>query len=163
MNDKLKPAILGGIIVGLLSAIPFVNIANVCCCFWALLGGAIATKMYISASPTPVKAGDGAVMGVLAGVVGAIIYVVIGIPLSIVAGAAMIHFMSSMFESTNPQVAEMMRQQQAAQTVLTAIIRGFIFAILLVGFSTIGGLLGVTIFEKRKGDFPPPAPPQNFA
>jgi len=31
----------------------------------------------------------------------------------------------------------------------------------LIGFSTIGGLLGITIFEKRKGDAPPP-PPQGF-
>src|SRR5438477_7824653 len=86
MDNKMKPAIIGGIVVGVLSAIPFVNIVNLCCCFWALLGGAIATNLYVKASPTPVKPGDGAVLGLMAGVVGALIYIVIGIPLGFLFG-----------------------------------------------------------------------------
>lgn len=163
MNSKLKPAIIGGVIVGLLSAIPFVNLANICCCLWALLGGAIASYVYIKGSPIPVKAGDGAVLGVLAGVVGAVIYVIIGIPLGILAGAAMVNLMAGWIEGVNPDQARMMREMQATQTIIATIIRGIIFAILLIAFSTIGGLLGVAIFEKRKGDSTPPAPPQNYA
>jgi hypothetical protein len=161
MNNKLKPAIIGGVVVGLLSAIPFVNILNLCCCLWAVLGGVLASYLYIKASPTPAKVGDGAVVGLLAGVVGAAIYVVIGIPLSILIGATMITFLSRLIESTNPQQAEMMREMQAGQTIISAIIRGIILAILLVVFSTIGGLLGVPIFEKRKGAAETP-PPQGF-
>ena len=160
MNNKLKPAIVGGVLVGLLSAIPFVNLANICCCLWALLGGALASYLYIKNSPTPASSGDGAILGVLAGVVGAAIYIVIGIPLSILLGATMISFISRMMESANPSQVEMMRQMQAGQTIIGAILRGLLTAALLVGFSTIGGLLGVTIFEKRKGtDVPPPPPP----
>ena len=166
MNDKLKPAIIGGVVVGLLSAIPFVNILNVCCCLWAILGGVLASYLYIKASPTPIKAGDGALLGVLAGVVGGVIFIIIGIPLSILMGATMLSFVSRMMESVNPQQAEAMRaQMEASQTVVGAILRGLFTAFLLVVFSTLGGLLAVPIFEKRKGgsgsDLPPP--PQGFA
>src|SRR6185295_11524502 len=128
MNDKLKPAIIGGIVVGLLSSIPFVNILNICCCFWAILGGVLATYMFIKASPTPVKAGDGAVLGLLAGVVGALIYIVVGIPLGIVMGKTMMSLMSGFIESANPQQAELMRAQMQAQTIVSQILWGLFWA-----------------------------------
>ena len=89
MNNKLKPAVIGGVVLGLLSAIPFVNFVNICCCAWAILGGLLASYLYIKNSSTPATAGDGAVIGAIAGAIGAVIYLVIGIPLAIVAGAAM--------------------------------------------------------------------------
>jgi hypothetical protein len=162
MNSKLKPAIIGGVVVGLLSAIPFVNIPNVCCCLWAILGGAIASWMYIKSSPNPVKAGEGAILGVLAGVVGAAIYVVIGIPLGILAGGAINGIIARMLENADPSSAREMRRQMANQSILGSIMFGFVWALLLIIFSTLGGLIGVPIFEKRKGDPTPPAPPQGF-
>src|SRR5258705_12699137 len=102
MNNKLKPAIIGGIVVGLLSAILFVNFVNFCCCLWAVLGGALATYLYIKASPTPVKPGEGAVLGLLAGVVGGLIYIVIGIPLGILVSSQMTGLFSHLMESVDP-------------------------------------------------------------
>ena len=164
MNNKMKPALIGGIVVGLLSAIPFVNILNVCCCLWAILGGALASYLYIKASPEPVKAGDGAVLGLLAGVVGAVIYIIIGIPLGILMGATMMSMLSKLVQNVNPQQAEMMREQmQAGQSYAVQIGRGLFSAFLLLIFSTLGGLLGIPIFEKRKGGPPVPPPPQGFA
>jgi hypothetical protein len=133
MNSKLKPAIIGGLVVGLLSAIPVVNFVNICCCLWAILGGLIASKIYINASPTPVKAGDG-------------------------INAMLI----SLIERVNPAQVEMMRQSMADQTIIGAVIRGLIFGIILIIFSVLGGLLGVPIFEKRKGNPAPPPPPQSY-
>ena len=159
MNSKLKPALIGGVVLGILSVIPFVNIVNLCCCLWAILGGALASYMYIKSAPTPARPGDGAVVGLLAGVVGALIYIVIGIPLSILMGSAMTGVMGRLMESVDPSQAEAMRRQiEASQTVVGAIINGLVMAILLVIFSMLGGLLGVPLFEKRKGMTPPPPP-----
>jgi len=160
MNDKLKPAIIGGLVVGLLSAIPFVNLLNICCCLWAILGGALASHLFIKASPTPVKPGDGAVLGVLAGVVGGLIYLVVGIPLAIALSGVINAFILSMLANADPAMARQMRAQIMSQTIIGKILYGFVWAILLIVFSTVGGLLGVAIFEKRKGDVPPP--PQGF-
>jgi uncharacterized protein YqgC (DUF456 family) len=160
MNNKLKPAIIGGVVVGLLSAIPFVNLPNICCCLWAILGGAIASYMYIKNSPTPVKTGEGAILGVLAGVVGAVIYIVIGIPLSILAGNALSGLIVKMLENADPSSARQMRRQMMNQSVVMSVVWGFVWALLLLVFSTLGGLIGVPIFEKRKGN--PTPPPQGF-
>ena len=162
MNNKLKPAVIGGVVLGLLSVIPFVNLANFCCCLWAILGGALASYLYIKNSPVPATPGDGAILGALAGLVGAVIAVFIGIPLSILMSGVMTGILVRLMESINPSQAELVRSQIAAgQTVVGAIVNGLILAVLLVIFSTLGGLIGIPIFEKRKREVMPP-PPQNF-
>jgi len=163
MNNKLKPAIIGGVVLGILSVIPFVNWANICCCLWAILGGVLASYLYIKSSPVPATPGDGAILGALAGLVGAVIAVVIGIPISILMSGVMAGIVVKVMESINPSQGEMMRTQiEAGQTVAGAIVNGLILAVLLVIFSTLGGLIGVPIFEKRKREAMPP-PPQNFS
>lgn len=162
MNDKLKPALIGGVVLGVLSVIPFVNWLNVCCCLWAILGGLLAANIYVRNSSTPATPGDGAIVGAMAGVVGGVIVIIIGIPVSIVTSGLMTGFIMSILEGVDPSQAEMARAQIAAgQSVAGAIVNGIILAVLLIIFSTLGGLIGVSLFEKRKGGSMPP-PPQNF-
>lgn len=162
MNNKLKPAIIGGVVLGILSVIPFVNWANICCCLWALLGGALASHLYIKSSPVPATAGDGAILGVMAGVVGSAIVVVIGIPISLAMSAVMAGIVSGFVESMDPSQREMVRTSlEGGSTIPGAIMNALMLAVGLLIFSTIGGLLGIPIFEKRKGAVP--APPQNFS
>ena len=160
MNNKLKPALIGGIVLGILSSIPFVNFANACCCLWAILGGLLATYLYVKNSPTPVNAGDGAIVGALAGVVGGLIALILGIPIDIAMGPMMRGFIVDLVANMDPRQAEMLRQQMEASGTAIApiIIQNMIGAVMLFLFATIGGLLGVPIFEKRKGDAPPPPP-----
>jgi hypothetical protein len=160
MNNKVKPALIGGVILGLLSVIPFVNWVNVCCCLWAIVGGLIGSYLYVKNSPTPASAADGAVVGALAGLIGAIISLVIGIPINLLMGNVMAGLLTGMFENMNPEQAEMMRKQiEAGQTVPGAIVNGLITAVLLFIFAIIGGLIGIPLFEKRKGNVMPPPPP----
>jgi uncharacterized protein DUF5518 len=155
MNNKLKPALIGGVLIGVLSVIPFVS---VCCCLWAILGGMLATYLYVKNSPTPANAGDGAVLGVIAGAVGAVIFIVIGIPLSLAMGPMMKNAIVSLMQNLDPRQAELMRQQFEAQgnAIAPLIIQSLVVAALLFVFGILGGLLGVPIFEKRKGAPPPP-------
>lgn len=159
MNDKLKPAIIGGVILGVLSAIPAVN---TCCCIWALVGGLLAANMYIKASPNPVTPADGAIVGAIAGVVGAVLIVVVGIPLQLIFGAAMMSMMGGYIQSVDPsQAAQVQEAMSAGLGIGRAILNGLIYSVIAVIFSAVGGLLGVAIFEKRKGGpgVPPPPPP----
>ncbi|HKG47716.1 MAG TPA: DUF5518 domain-containing protein [Pyrinomonadaceae bacterium] len=160
MNNKLKPALIGGAVLGLLSVIPFVSAANVCCCIWAIVGGMLATYLYVKNSPTPATAADGAILGAIAGLVGAAISVVLGIPVALAMGPTMRNMVLSLFERVDPRQADMMRQQfeAAGDAMAPVIINAVIMAVLLFVFSIIGGLLGVPIFEKRKGGAPPPPP-----
>ena len=161
MNNKLKPALIGGVLLGVLSVIPFVNALNLCCCLWAILGGMLATYLYVKNSPIPAKPGDGAILGALAGVIGAVISVVLGVPIALAMGPTMRNLAISFLERMDPQQAEMMRRQFEAtgDAIAPIIFQAIISAILLLVFAIIGGLLGVPIFEKRKGSSSPPPPP----
>lgn len=145
MNNKLKPALLGGLIVGLLSAIPFVNY---CCCIWAIGGGALAGFLYIKSSPTPVPTGDGAIVGALAGVVGAVLYLIIGLPIALLFGAAE---MEAQFRRSGIQMP--------FSGTLLLVFGALIAALCLLVLATLGGVLSIPIFEKRKADVLPPPPP----
>ena len=151
MNNKLKPALLGGLIVGFLSAIhsliPFIS---VCCCIWSIVGGALAAFIYIKGSSVPVKMGDGAIVGALAGVVGGIIYIIIYLPISLLWGVAM---MQEQLDRSGMQIP--------FSGSILVVIGSIIGAIVLILLSTLGGVIGTAIFEKRKDGSVPPAP-QNF-
>jgi hypothetical protein len=147
MNNKLKPALLGGLIVGVLSAIPIINY---CCCIWSIGGGALAAYLYIKSSPTPVAMGEGAMVGGLAGVVGGIIYLILGLPIAIFFGMAA---MEDQLYRTGVRLP--------FSGVLLMVVAGIVGAIILAGLATLGGVIGVAIFEKRKGTTAAP-PPNGF-
>jgi hypothetical protein len=146
--NKLKPALLGGLVVGLLSAIPFVNY---CCCIWAIGGGGLAAYLYMKSSPMPISTGDGAVLGALAGVIGAVLYLIIGVPIAyFISGAAM----EDAFRQANIHLP--------FTGLLLFIVSGLIGGLVLLVLSVIGGLIAVPIFEKRRNAPPPPPPPQDY-
>jgi hypothetical protein len=149
MIDKLKPALLGGLIAGILSVIPIVS---TCCCLWAILGGGLASFLYIKSSTAPVTPGGGAGIGAIAGAVGAFIYLIIGIPIQLFFGTAQ---MEEVFRRSGVEVP--------LSGIALVLIGVFFVAVLILIFSTLGGVLGVPIFEKRKGAQPlPPPQPQDF-
>jgi hypothetical protein len=145
MNNKLVPALIGGAILGILSSIPIVQY---CCCIWAIGGGALAVMMYIKKTPTPVSIGEGAMLGALAGLIGGVIYFVLASIISLLVGTAAIE---AAIRQTGANVP--------FSGIALIIIGAFIGAVCLVGLGTVGGLIGVPIFEKRKGGDAPPPPP----
>jgi hypothetical protein len=153
MNNKLKPAILGGLIVGVLSGLlSFIPFVNYCCCIWSIGGGVLAAFLYIKSSATPVGMGDGAMVGGLAGVVGGILYLIINLPITLlIVGVA----------GMNSQLSQAGVKLPFGPIVLV-FISSIVTAVILAGLATLGGVIGVAIFEKRKGDGLAPPPPQNF-
>jgi hypothetical protein len=154
MNNKLKAALLGGLIVGLVSGIiSLIPIVKMCCCLFGIGGGVVAGLIYIKGSPARVSIGDGAMVGALAGVVGAIIYLVISLPITLWVGAAEVERAFSQYG----------RQMPFTGTVLI-IVSCIVGSIGLIVLAAIGGILSVPIFEKRKDAIPPPpAAPGGYA
>jgi len=148
--NKLKPALLGGLIVGILSSIPLLNY---CCCLWGIGGGGLAGFLYIKSSPVPVKVGEGAVIGLLSGIIGAVLYFIIGVPIAYFISGGNIE---ETLRGTGLQLPA------GLSGLLLFVVSGLIAGVTLLVLSIIGGLISVPIFEKRK-DVPPPPPPQDFA
>lgn len=170
MNDLdwKQPAIIGGLIVGILSATPGLQLLNCCLCAWPVIGGLVATKMVISRSPRAVKTGEGAQIGLMAGLVGGGIMLVIatlliltGINEIIVKG--MLTFLSqiSQDEKSQEAIAQVLtatQNQSMGQKLVGGLIGNIVMIVIYVSFTVLGGLLGVALFEKRK-DPGPPQPP----
>ncbi len=168
--SKIKPAIIGGVVLGLLSSIPIVSAGNICCCLWVLLGGALAARMLIKDSPIyPVTTSDGAVVGVLAGAFGALVNLIIGVPLGLAMSVGGNYAVMEQLTKVvnNPEFSEAIRQQMEmaqhqsmAQRLGGALVFWIIGALITIGFAALGGIIGVALFEKRKGQqMPPPGYP----
>jgi hypothetical protein len=170
MNDLdwKMPALVGGLITGVLSALPVVSSANCCFCGWALFGGAIAAKMLIGRTPRQVKSGEGAKVGLMAGLIAAAVCLPISI-LLILSGAfeefqnQMMSRMGELFNDPNIQaeierIIEENRNKSAAEKFIGSLVILVPYSILIWAFCVLGGLIGVALFENRK-DLPP-APPQ---
>jgi hypothetical protein len=171
MNNKLRAAMIGGVVIGLLSGLPFVKLGNVLCCLWIIVGGALASYLYIKKSPTPVNIGEGAMIGALAGVVGTVVELLVGVPLTILTGYPELNFLVSLMERADPQRAELYRQRVeqmlsrpfAEQFFYSVFSLGTLLSLLItVVFALIGGLIAIPLFEKRKADAGPPPPPPYF-
>src|SRR5260370_14822295 len=124
MNDKMKPALIGGLLAGVLSVIPFVG---VCACLWAIGGGVLAGYLFIKDSASPVSLGNGAVTGLLAGVVAGVLRLIIGIPIALVMMSA---------AGTEEQLRRLGVQLPIAGTALI-IVAGIFGALIMAGISTV--------------------------
>jgi hypothetical protein len=147
-------------VLGVLSALPIVNVGNACCCLWVVGGGLAAAYLLQQNQDEPITPGDGALVGVLAGVAGAAIYSIISIPIDIVMAPverAMIQRVLDMSGTIPPNVRDTLERvsgQQADMGLAFIVMRrvvSFLFMLFVGGiFSTLGGLLGAVLFKKQK-------------
>ena len=150
-----QPALIGGLVLGVLSALPIVYFGN-CCCLWILSGGAVAAYVLQSNQSEPITPADGAMAGLLAGLAGAVIHFVVSIPIDIIVGPWEQAFGQRLLEMTNnPQMQEALQRslEQSAQGGFAFIVLrrlGVLLVMLVLGsaFSTIGGVLGALMFRK---------------
>ncbi|MFY9575037.1 MAG: hypothetical protein WAV20_26840 [Blastocatellia bacterium] len=163
--SKLQPALLGGLVLGLGSVIPGLSYGNVCCCGWGIVGGALAAYLLVRRSPVlPVTKSDGAAVGALAGVVGSAVYLVIGVPLTLLqwnsAVAQMQERADAVSDAASREAVRQLVTMMQNHPVFVTLIIWLLFAIVGICVSSLGGLVGAAIFEKRKGSpYPPTAPP----
>ena len=152
-SARLQPALLGGVFIGVLSALPFISAGNCCCCMWVLAGGALAVYLRQQNSPVAVDAAEGMLLGLLAGVIGG----VIAVPLQMAFGPMQANFMRRLIEGNNevpPEMREMVERWALASGF--ALVGAIINVVISAVFGMLGGLLGVAIFKKNT---PPPQPP----
>jgi hypothetical protein len=161
--SKLQPVLLGGVFIGVLSALPIVNIGN-CCCLWILSGGALAAYLLQQNQPAPITTGDGAVVGLLAGLFGAVVHTLLAIPITLFFGPFQAQLMQRIVEGAGelpPEMRPMIDNLAAAGAFsIFAVLIGFFFMIVVgVIFGALGGMLGAVFFRKDLPPVPPAPPP----
>ena len=151
--SRLQPALLGGLVLGVLSALPIVNMGNACCCLWVIAGGVAAAYLLQNNRTAPISSGDGAAVGFLAGVFGAIVWQLLAIPVTVIMGPIQARMLERMLDTGD--MPENVRQifetlQQNAGFSIARFILGSVFTLFVsVIFSTLGGLLGAAMFRKK--------------
>ena len=157
-NGMFKPALIGGVALGILSSIPGISLFNCFCCAWVIGGGILAAGLYVKAAPAMVTLGSGAGLGLLTGAIGAVVYMLFTIPLTFLVSGGPTGFLDETRRSLGnvPNLPPWLREGLGSMpTAGTALVTFVIFALLitlaifaLMGMA--GGVLGVAIFEKRK-------------
>lgn len=168
-----QPAFFGGLVMGVLSALPLISAGNICCCLWVICGGLVASYVYQQNQLTPMSPGDGALAGLLAGLIGAVVQSVVAIPINIVAGPIERELVQRVLDNAGDMPSwfrtalERSREGRTPAFMIAGQIVAFFFWVCVGGiFSTIGGLIGALIFKK---DLPPgvidvaPQPPSSGA
>ncbi len=154
--DYKKPALIGGAIVGLLSVMPLLQTLSICLCLWAWVGGAVAAKILISESPQPITSREGAKVGLLAGLFGALIYFVIETPLAVWQMQAMMDTAAKIVKEPEAVALYEKIGRTTSLRVIFALLFTLIGSLFTIGFTVLGGMLGVKLFEKRQNQAPPP-------
>ena len=148
--SKLMPSIWGGLLIGIIIGVPLLNLINCACCAGIIGGGVLAVYLYRNRvdPATPLNMADGAALGILAGIFGAII----GTVLDGLLGTFTFDFLYKIAEYVDdPEFDEMIEQLNPSVIGPGFFVIGFIFKLVFnCIFGLVGGLLGVSFFGKAK-------------
>jgi hypothetical protein len=150
MSSYLQPALLGGLVMGVLSALPIISAGNLCCCLWVITGGLLAAYLLQQNRSGPITAADGAIVGLLAGLIGATCQFVLSIPIGLLVGPVERQLLERLREMSGSGIAEfnLDRGPGLVGVVLLRLV-AFVFT-LVVGsiVSTLAGVVGAVLFAK---------------
>ncbi len=152
---RFQPALLGGLFIGVLSSLPIVNAANLCCCLWVVVGGVLVTYLLQQNLPTPIATGEAALQGLIAGAIGGLIVCLVQFAMASVAGPAVLEQIRSELSRNSDIPAEFRDRMLQFLTGRNLVLLGlFVTVPLYAVFSTAGSFLGLAFFRKKL----PPTP-----
>jgi hypothetical protein len=145
-----RPALIGGIAAGVLTAVPLVNCF---CCLWIIGGAMLAAYLFSKGSPTPLTPGDGAVLGILTGIVAAVADSVVSLPFETMNREFVQRFMDqfSQFFKEMPSGWERWFESRAGGMSPAWFLLGLLAsAVIYAAFGALGGLIGASMFGRKK-------------
>jgi hypothetical protein len=164
----IQPVLLGGLFIGVLSALPVVSVAN-CCCLWIIGGGMLAAHLQQQQLPHRITPGSGALVGFLAGLVGAVVWLVLALVLDVVLQPLQNQMIDSMLRNADnmpPEARQWLEMIGSGSASPLRYFAGLAFQLFGAVFAAVGGLL-FAAFSKRDLPpalggpvVPPPLPPQ---
>jgi hypothetical protein len=160
--SKFAPVLVGSVIMSIIAIVPFLNFINMACCMGIVIGGAAGTVYYnmqLKRVGGIIQFKDGAAIGVLSGLITAIIVVVFTTLLSMVIRQNPIPEMYKLFNQYGynlpPNADEFLKKisdeySKTGFSITLTLITLAIDIIIYPLFGAIGGLLAVTIVGKKK-------------
>ena len=163
----LRPAALGGLFIGILSALPIVGAANCCCCLWIVSGGVLAAYLAGLNQPATLTPGEGAIVGGSAGLIGAFVWIPVALLMDLLMAPLQQAVIGSILSNARdlPPEAREVLEGLGEPSSAGRFVFGFMLMFFGGGvFAAIGGVLAAMFFRK---DVPPAlggsAPPPPLA
>ena len=154
MNKEFyfKAALIGGCVTCALMFVPILNL----CCPLLIVGGVVAVYILTTSAPGPVTYGDGAVVGMLAGLIGGGLTVFISM-LFPIAGIGVGIFALFQIAERLPLPIDLFQgiAEPTAIGMGIFIIFSIIGCITYIIFGMLGGVIGTAIFVRKKKEEPP--------
>jgi hypothetical protein len=149
--SRFQPALLGGLFIGVISALPVVGSANLCCCLWVVAGGALTVYLLQQGQPAPVETAEAALQGLIAGALGGVIYV------AAFAGVVTGLMGLNVEEQVRAALDRNAQLPEEVRTMVLNLVSGPSFLVLVAAvtvpvyalFSMLGSLLGLALFKKK--------------
>lgn len=159
---RFQPSLLGGLFIGIVSALPIVGAANVCCCLWVVTGGLLTVYLQRQGRPEALDAAEAVLGGLVAGLLGAVINIVITGALMALSGTDRLADQIRNAVDQNPQLPPDLRDRVdllvngPRAPVLVAVLFAAVVLPMYAVFGMLGALLGFAMFRKSSAP-PPPA------
>ena len=149
--DKLKPALLGGTLIGIVSAVPFLSWINCFCCAGIIFGGIVAVHFYNkNLVGHELTSSDGVTLGLMAGASGALISTILT---SMLMGGVkhQINEILERYSEMPPELEDALIRIQNMGGEMFFIIIGLVFSLIIYSiFGIIGGLIAVSIYKRKR-------------
>ena len=143
-----QAVVIGGLFIGVLSALPIVNVAN-CCCLWVMSGGAIAVLLARQDRSGPVPLAEGARIGFRAGMFGALVWVFASLAVDTVMAPLQQRLADLMIRNATdlPPAVTGWLDGLGGETTTVRLVLGFLVQVSIAApFAGLGGLLGAALF-----------------
>lgn len=166
MTPRQQSILTGAVVTGILST-SYLSFINTACCLGVIVGGVVAVQQFTSRTGRTMEAGDGAVIGALAGVGGAVLGSIFDAmlrPLSLDSNSISQDLMQQWMQDMQGQQGmspEMMQQFQGEGGFMMFLV-GLGFSVVLYAiFGAIGGAIGTAFFGEESAGAEPegPVPP----
>lgn len=160
--EYLRPALIAGAIAGILSGLPFVSAGNCLCCLWIVGGAALAVNLLAKSAGGVLTSGDGAIVGALTGIVAAVVVALMSIALRPFNMELARRVMSKVSELGADMPSNLDGFLDGGSGILSPgwfLLSLFLSAAVFTVVGVLGGIIGVSLFAKKKPQTSPPAAP----
>lgn len=164
--NKLKPVLIAAGLMTFISVTPIVSAINLLCCAGIVLGAFAGTYFYnkdLKKANLKIDYKDGVMIGILAGIISAIIYTGFVLLIQLYSEGNLFTEMANDFEKMgfqlSPEFYKVMdyfsdeSNKHGFSPTLT-VISLVLYLILFPLFGSLGGLLAVSIFKKKQQSLP---------
>ena len=155
-GDFVRPALIAGAVMGILSSIPLVQFGNCICCMWVVGGGGFGAWLLgkkQSGGAGALSYGDGAFVGVLSGLFGGLLAAVAGIlQLLALDRDSLAELEQSLLElapDIDPEILDVLLQFtdfSPISVLMTLLVNLIVFPL----FAIIGGILTIAVMGRKK-------------